>query len=501
MKRSGRIVVIGAGSVGANLALFLDAWGFEVDLVEATGDILEGAARASFINHSDGLEYYKRGHRRTGEYCIEGSLAKAMIYPQAAITTTVCSPQNPIRFLVSEGSLRSRRISLRGFIENAEHMTRHYAAKFHALRRSAGLTEQQAVDIFLRPPQSVVRPLAKEEFADVDGIAGGVNGGGAGINMPRYYALLKAALGQSRIRCHFGAKVERLAKLGHSGYEVRAGGLALPADQVLICSSHSMPELARKIDGAVLPNAFAGTYYLNSMSFLRLPATRSAETLRRASRINFTLMEKFGCMYACIVPPTPSGDGMAAIYFPDPSGSQRLSHVCARGEVSRPPPAWQALLDGGLDNGDPNVVATFEQACRVYPFLAGYADVTHTICRTVFNVAVKDSNHGLDRRVRELSAGRHALTGDGRISAWTAPKWTNAELTALMALDYALQSSGGAPLPKDPDSGCGPTQLDVAKICKRLNFRQVVPDMAAARRYARLSAIPERILQAAPGER
>jgi len=488
-----RHIVIGAGSVGVNLALFLDAWGFDVDLIESGNDILLGAPQASFINHGDGFEYYKPGHRRTGEYCIDGSLVKALIYPLEVLRTDVCSSDNPIRYLVAEGAVRTKRVSKGGFISNAEYMMRHYATKFYALKSAAGMTDTEALETFICPPDKFMKPLARSEFSDVQGAVAGVHGSGFGINMPNYYALLKAALLQSRVSCHFGVKVDGIAKVERNEYEVRAGSNTWRGEQVLICSSHHIPELAGKIQGSLLSNDFPGTYYLNSMTFVKLPATTDRQKLHLSRHINFTLIEKYGCMFACIVPPSETEDGLAAIYFPDPTGSQRAFHVCKRGEASRPPSHWDALIENGLPNSDANVVATFNQACQLYPFLIDYAQVTNSVCRTAFNIGVRGSNNGTDRRVRELSPGRHAVTSDKQVSAWTAPKWTNAELTALMALDYSLQVSGREPLPKASLSGCGPTQIDVAKIRNRFSFQQLKPDQETAMHYARLAGFPERI--------
>lgn len=484
-------IVVGGGSVGANLALFLDSWGFDVTLVELQDDILLGAAQTTFLNHGDGFEYYKKGHIKTGEYCIEGSLTKAVIYPLDTISTGVCSEENPIRFLVAKGAVMANRISKHGFLRNAQHMMKHYTQMFHALRDAMGLSENEARNHFIRAPREFMRPLCEPDFSDISEAVAGANGNGFGVNMPHYYSLLKQALRKSRVTCRFGVNIDRIHKTSNGEYRAIAeNGTSWQAQQIFICSSHHIPELAYKIRNAAVTSFFPGTYYLNSMTFLRLPATSDPEKRKAAKKINFTLMEEWGCMYACIVPPTATRDGVAAVYYPHSRGSQRTSHVSPNRGISKPPVEWDTLVKNGLPNDDVNVVNTFQQACRLYPFLNDYATVTHSVCRTVFNVAVRGSNGGQDRRVRELSPARHLLTADGQISAWTAPKWTNCELTALMALDYALRVSGRPRLPTSHWSGCGPTKLDVARIAERLCYRSLTVNAADARRYARASGLP-----------
>lgn len=378
---------------------------------------------------------------------------------------------------------------------NAEHMGLHYSQMLCALREAASLSDKESIAVFARAPHSFMRHVRDVDFADMQGVVAGAFGVGFGINMPHYYALLKAALRKVAVNCHFGVSVDGIHKLPNNRYEVCSNGQAWGADHVVVCSSHHIPELVSCIDGEPVRREFPGTYYLNCMTFLRLPKTDDPETLRLTRKITFTLMEEHGCMLASVVPPTAEEDGLAAVYYPGPKGSQLAYHVCKSGDVSSPPAEWDGMIKEGLPIDHPNVQGCFEQACTLYPFLRGYAEVSHAVCRTVFNIGVPGSDCGQDRRVRELSADFHALTQDGRVSGWTGPKWTNAELTALMAVDYVLQRSGMEPLPKCEKAGCGPTKLDVGKISRMFNFRDLKANVEDAKRYARMARLPERIVQ------
>src|SRR4029077_7483330 len=117
-----KIVIIGAGAVGTSAALFLDKLGFSIELIDSASDILQGSSQVSFVNHGDGFEYYKKGHRRTGEYCIDGSITKSLLYLLSAFRTSVCDESNPIRFLVATSSLGKKGLTLDRFFENASCM-------------------------------------------------------------------------------------------------------------------------------------------------------------------------------------------------------------------------------------------------------------------------------------------------------------------------------------------------------------------------------------------
>ena len=131
-----------------------------------------------------------------------------------------------------------------------------------------------------------------------------------------------------------------------------------------------------------------------------------------------------------------------------------------------------------------------EQAYRLYPFLKGYAQVEKTICRTVFNPATESSEQGNDRRVREIIGGDQ-VTDDGRIRAYRAPKWTNAELVAMMAVNDTVKALGGQSLPVDDQKGFGPEKLDVENITQTLHFKDMQANPTHALNYVHRHHLPE----------
>jgi glycine/D-amino acid oxidase-like deaminating enzyme len=487
------VVVVGAGAVGVNIALFLSRLGFEVVLMDHAASILDGATRACFINHGDGFEYYKPHHHRTGEYCIDGALTKALIHPIGAFATGVCDAARPIRFLVSNASVESGELTLRRFFANAEWMRAHFARQFDAIRAARGWSDAETERRLLRNPQSFARPLVPAEYSDIRGVIGGWAGSSFGINMPQYYAFMTAALLESSVVQELGNEPLRIEKTGRH-IRVQTAGGTISARAVLLVASHHIPLLASRIAGAGVRPPMPGTYYLNAMTFLRLPPTGDAALSERVSRINFTLQQEHGAMFACIVPPSSDAEGFAAIYQPSSHGSQLRQHVFDAAAPAPPPEEWNELIRDGLPNDGETVRSIFQRVCEIYPFLRDYAEISHTICRPVFNVATRDSAQGTDRRVREIAGGSTSLVDDGSITAWAAPKWTNAELVALMAADHVSRQITGRPLPAAGSSQFGPASLDVAEIARVLDFTHVRMRFEDAAWYARTSRIPERII-------
>jgi len=229
------------------------------------------------------------------------------------------------------------------------------------------------------------------------------------------------------------------------------------------------------------------------MTYVRLPKTTDKEKIHQVSRLNFTLQGDGGCMFACILPPTATEDGYGAIYYPSEKGSQLQKHLYDKSNTSPPPKDWEKLIKNGLPNDHPHVTAIMQQAYRYYPFLENYAEVDKTLCRTVFNAATEDSNLGLERRVRGI-IDADVITDDGHITAFRSPKWTNAELVALIAADQAMQALGAGQFPKNSEHGFGPTNLDIEQISQDLNFRTVKMDVEDALDYARKNQLPERLV-------
>jgi hypothetical protein len=222
------------------------------------------------------------------------------------------------------------------------------------------------------------------------------------------------------------------------------------------------------------------------MTFLELPPTRDRERLAAAQRINFALQQEHGGMFACLAPPNETETGLAVVYAPSSGGSQLSAHAFEGRDA--PPNDWDDMIRCGLSPKHPNVIGTWNRISHLYPFLKDYAKIRRTICRTVFNVSTADSNGGDDRRVREILATDPRVSECGGVCAWAAPKWTNAELVALMAMDDILRRLGATPLPRHPQAGFGPTELHVAKIADHL--RLTVLQEADAYSYVETERLP-----------
>jgi hypothetical protein len=489
------VAIIGAGAVGVNTALFLSKTGFSVVLLDSADDILDGAPRASFINHGDGFEYFKRGHEATGRYCIDGSIAKSLIYPLQALTTNVCSKERPLRFFVSADSIEAGLLRVDEFLDNAEAMHNHFSKRFASIRDSLHLTKHETEELLLRQPRDFFRRLDPSEYPDVMGVAVGCAGSSFGINMPHYYAFLKSAIAREKVVVHFSEETATIENVG-TCYQINTNRRSVKANFVLLTAGHHIPALAAKVQGTATVPPSPGTFYLNCIVFLKLPATSDNKKLDNVSRINFAIQQEHGAMYACIVPPDTSQDGVAAIYYPSLKGSQLEQYLFDPNNPTPPPNHWDEIARDGLDPDSNNVKEIFRRACSIYPFLVDYAEITGTLCRTVFNASTPDSDRGLDRRVRELPASVSKITEDGRVSSWTSPKWTNAELVSLMAADNICSRLKGQGLPRMEGLGFGPSSLNVAEISKQVNFLSLRIRLEDALSYARAQGLPDRIVDA-----
>ena len=304
---------------------------------------------------------------------------------------------------------------------------------------------------------------------------------------------MKAALRQLGIEPRCNTRIRSIRRIAE-GYEVDTDAGSLRGDHVLVCGSHHIPTLASQVRGARIIRQFPGTYFLNSMTFLRLPKTSNPEILNAANRINFTLMGNHGGMYACIAPPTPSADGTAAIYFPARAGSHIHQRISRPGALTSPPKSWDELIERGLKRNNPHVEATFRQAKKLYGFLNGYARVLHTACRTVFNVDTAASKGGMVRSVREQGLEHHSLTDDGLVTAHTAPKWTNAEFAAVIALSVVLERSGRGGLDLK-----GQRAKTIGRLFRDHHFRGVKTLRKDAREYCATSPAPGSEQMIVPG--
>jgi len=104
-----------------------------------------------------------------------------------------------------------------------------------------------------------------------------------------------------------------------------------------------------------------------------------------------------------------------------------------------------------------------------HPFLKDAFTPLHLIPRTVFNPVIKANPDGKDKRVREI-IGAKILTDDKRVIALTTPKWTNAELSALSAVEHVISELWQQHLPKSP-RGFGLEKIDVELLTRKLHFR------------------------------
>ncbi len=491
-----QVIIIGAGSVGANAALALKEYGYDVILIDHADDILAGAAQVTCVNHGDGFEYYEKDHTVTGYDCIDGAMTKGLIYPLGKLHTEVCDASHPIRFFLTLGTVHQSNVVADDFHRNVEAMRAHFEKQFNAVAAARNWSVDDAEKHFLRVPQNFCRLLEADEYSDTG--AGEVivayAGSSFGINMPNYYACVKAALRKYQIDCRFNAATESIEKTG-GRYKVHAGGCTFSADHVLLCAGNQIPALSDLVCNEPRINRFSGTFYLNSMTYLKLPATSDARVLEQTHHINFALKQEHGGMFACLVPPTPSEEGYAAVYYPSPKGSQRRVHIYKDASFGPTPDEWECLIKEGIrPEDDPNLPRIMHQMEKLYPFLRGYAKVDRTECRPVFNPANDENDHGLKRSIRAISAVNGPITEDERVTAWSAPKWTNAELVALMAVDHVIKDVEGKGLPKDKYAGCGPTNIHVAEVTERFCLQNLAADIKDARKFARKCKLPERII-------
>ncbi len=454
------VVILGADAVGTCAALVLKKMGFAVELVDAAPDILWGNAHAAFVHQGDGIESYARADRSVGRFCIDASFVKGLLYPLSVLRTRVCDASNPIRYLAANASL------LGALYRNEEHLRAHFERRFEAVRSATGWSEEVAREVFLRDPRSFSHRLAPAEHADVGGVAGvagGCAGSSFGVNMPHYYAFLKAALAEAGVPFHPNSDVEVVEKVG-TRYVVHAGGLSLPADYVLV-TGHRTPDLAARFRGASLDPGFSGVCLVKSMVLFRLPATGDPAQRAALRHIDFLFEGETVLTFFCVVPPTATEDGLAAAYPPSESAPRRI-----RFDLDNPPPAgWDDVETASEDLRAEEVLRDLS---RFYPALADDAEPAGAIWRPV--VHFRPPSNGASRLF--LSSA------DRRVSLWVSPKWTNAELVALLAVDQVCRRLRGKGLPKRGTTRFGPTGLDVAEIAQQIHFRDVRMRAEDARR-------------------
>ena len=491
------IIVLGAGAVGVNAALIASAFGYSVVLVEPAADIFQGAPAVSFVNHGDGFEYYKKHHRRTGYLCIDGAIIKSLLYGADRFHTHVDGRSNPVRFLLS------RRCSIKpeDWSDNVERMRDHFRRRARSLARRHGWDEDEIQRRLGRTGDNFRRQLEPKELEAFPETHAGFDGSSFGVNMPYYYSLVTRALERSRVLRRYGSEITAIEKTG-SGYLVETNRGPVRGRCLLLCAGHKNPLLASRFQAgskARETHAPSGMFFLNFITFVRLPRASQEAQLEAARRTSFTLQQEHGAMFASLVPPTPAADGWGVLYFPSESGSQLRKHSC-KVNFTPPPSEWDDLMrEDGLKLDDQNVLNTQRQAEKIYPFLKGYAQLTRVSCRPVFNSAYPGNQGGEDRPVRAVPEKPCCLASDGSASVWSAPKWTNCELVALQAADHAARYLGGAPLPRlDPREPADLKDIagkfDLVAISKRVGLREIGVDRELALRYAKEAGLPREMV-------
>ena len=358
----------------------------------------------TFINHGDGFEYFKKGHYQTGKLCIDGSIAKALLIPIKEFRNENLSTSSHVRFFLSSLTCDEENISVSDFAQNVRAMAEHFTQKFNFLAQEPTHDKQSIEFLLGRSPDGFYRELDSKLISkQIQGVVAGYEGSSFGVSMANYYAYQCAMLNRLRIKCICDANIESIERSRDNVYSVEVNGTKFSCSHVFLCSSHNAIRHAKLIRGAGEIRACRGVFFLNSMTFITLPATADLHIRQAAENINFTLQQSSGCMFACIVPPTETDQGLAAIYYPSTDGSQIDGFVVdsPRQEV---PAEWQGYLADGLALNDTNVERTLWQASKVYPFLKNYGVLHSVKCRTVFNQSTVNNINGEDRRVRDLSS-------------------------------------------------------------------------------------------------
>lgn len=483
MKRN--IAIIGAGAAGTNLAIVLALCAkkfnldWNIEIFEQSDDILlGGASKAVNIAHETGSEYCHPRHRKTGEQCIEGALTSRLFYKDA-FGTDICTPDNPMLFLVSKDTLTKGRSGGRfdkmDFSDNAAHMTAHFKKLAeHIIHKRQLTAPEEQIRILGCLPDAFITPLqSTDNHYNPDEIVGGHRAKGDGVNMRQYYETVKQSLQDLDIQIHYNCNVQKIVPAGGFKYHIETeapSSTSTNYDQIVVATSHNIPQIHDKMDGPKKAPP-EGTYYLNGMLYVSLPPTTDPNKIKQLRRVYFTLQADEGCMFACTKLPTATEAGRAAIYFPSTKGNQLAQCTYSKDSPQKPPQDWEDIIKKGLQATDPekytkHTDAILAQAHKLYPFLQDYVTKNHIIefpCRTVFNLGTKDSDAGKERRVRQMG-GFHPLSINDCVIALHSPKWTNATLSAFTAASRILSHLSSQRLPTDEKTGFGPFKLDMEQI-------------------------------------
>lgn len=505
-----RIAIIGAGGLGATTAALLVKMqesgmlgeGIHITLIDANPHIYGGAIDDANVNHRTGLEYLKPGHQDTGIDCIHGGTTKDLI----------CGDRFPTgiqnRFLVSQGTnhlyqSEQGRSGWELFEANARFMRDDiYAPLYGYIAKERGQK-----DLPLIAPDKFAYLLFTDTHADLSDIVGGYGSTGGTVVMAYDYALKKAvidgAVKKGIVTLQLNTAATGIHKTADGKYHVE--GADISADMVLVTAAHQMPKLAQNLSGA---KPHEGMFHLNGILYAKLPATLN-ETLReQASRINFVVQGGQGCMFAPVLAPTATEDGLAATYYPSGRGSQVARHKFSAAEARAVPAEWDLRIKEGLPQNrtfgevamtrDERIERILQQAYFFNPFLKGYIEPQELRVRTVFNPVTLANPDGSDLRVRQMMEPA-ILSDDGLVLGMTSPKWTTLELGALGLAGKAIEQLNLAnPLPTHETFGLGPQNLDVEQISRTLHFRDVPISRADALEFALRNRQPPRIVDTNP---
>jgi len=501
---SEKICIIGAGPAGVLAALMLDKMGHDVTLINSSNDIITGASQIAFIFH-DGSEYLSAtGDSTTTQHCVDGMLAFWQMFPPNIFKTDICSTANPARFFMSEKTASKGEISLQGLYDNADVAKKRYRQRFERYCTVNGLSPETAAMQLFGLPGGFNRRLKPAEFNDVSGIIGGVATSAAGINMPIFYAYMKALLAKSDVKFIGGADILDISKTSDSSYTLSTNIGVFEAGRVIASSGHSTPKIIEMIDGQKSPE---GAYFLNCMTKIRLPKLSvlnlskmdKRKLVRDLGRINFTLRDEGGCSFICVAAPTEHEEGFAVSYYPTTEiGNQIKIRQYMGPDRSADASSFDEVINRGLPKAEQAVRkdAILGKLCELYPFLKGYITTENMSFGygSVFSKSLSVNPDGLDRSIRSLSAAQ-PISDDGRVFALQSPKFTTAVVAALELVDAVNKAAGLKELPKSESAGYGATGLDISKIAKELGRFTAVPLYEDAVAYAKRAGLPERMIK------
>ena len=466
-------LVVGGGELGIDNATLLRHAGHEVHLITNDSDIFakKAASAISLLVHS-GPEYSHPTHIATGIGCQEAMFANYLTHPMEFLTTSVCSPNHPVIYALSNQSAQDdapfdSHVRPERFISGGEELignfrknifeplaqliqARDRIAKNQALKKSEAMLGGFRPDnIFYQtslPSSSVARGLHTAAYS-----------AGAGYNNPHSYAYYKALLRNFGVQPHFNTTIESTVRRGDGKYDVLlTNNIRLVVDSIQLAAGTGNPHLALKIPGA--QPAPKGTFYGNGMLYVRLAHDIDPMLI-------FILQQRYGMALSCIDPVAR----ICGVYVPNPDDGSQIYQETFTGTDGKLPKNDHE----GKEIAQEIMQKILNRAASSYPALQG-ATILGSRIGTVFNPDSQDSPLGTDRRVRigvikEIAPGVILGHPAKRTSCW---------LTALGMNHAAFLSLGLPGLPVNEQRGLGPYKIDVLKMVVdgKLNFKHV-PDI------------------------